>query len=62
MRFARLQEAAAQVTDAVEPAGGVALRPDRRHDDDYFFLPFALLLALAPFDFADFSAAAQSSP
>ena len=62
MRLAGLQEAAAQVTDPIDPAGGIALRFDRGHD--YFFLPFALLFALAaPFDFAldDFSAA-HSSP
>ena len=62
MRLAGLDEAAAQVADAVEPAGGIALRLDRCHG--YFFFDFALPLdfALAPFDFAALSASAHSSP
>ena len=62
MRLAGLHEAAAVVADAVEPAGGIAFRLDRRHRY-FFFLAFAL--PLAPFDFAlaaDFSSAAQSRP
>ena len=62
MRLAGLEEAAAEVADAVEPAGGVALRLGPDHG--YFFLDFALplpLAALAPFDFAPFASAAHSS-
>ena len=62
MRLARLDEAAAVVADAVEPAGGVAVRLDRRHDD-YFFLPFDLPLPLEPLAFAAaLSASAQRMP
>ena len=62
MRLAGLQEAAAEVADAVEPAGGIASGLDGRHG--YFFLDLPLPLPpLAPFDLAAaLSASAQSSP
>ena len=57
-----LDEPAAVVAHAVEPAGGVAADWLVRHED-YFFLPFALPLPLAPFAFAaTLSASAQSRP
>ena len=62
MRLAGLEEAAAHVADAVEPAGGVTtvLRLHRSHDY-FFFLDFDLPLPLPPFDVA-LSVSAQSSP
>ena len=62
MRFAGLQEAAAQVADAVEPAGGIALRLGRPHGYFFFDLALALALDLAPFDLAALSASAHSRP
>ena len=64
MGLAGLEEAAAQVADAVEPAGGVTtvLRLHRGHDY-FFFLDFDLPLPLPPFAFASaLSASAQSRP
>ena len=61
VRFAGLEEAAAEVADAVEPAGGVASGLDRPHG--YFFFDLPLPLALAPpLDFAALSASAHSRP
>ena len=60
MRLAGLEEPAAEIADAVEPAGGVALRLGSVHG--YFFFDLPLPLPLAPFDFAALASAAHSRP
>ena len=63
MRLAGLEEPAAEIADAVEPAGGVALRLGSVHGYFFFDLPLPLPLAdLAPFDFAALASAAHSRP